>query len=138
MRVVLDTNVFVAAGFNPRSHSAQILEAARRGELQLVWHEATRNETRRMLERIPRVSWQAVESLFLPETEVTDPLDLGRYSFVPDADDRKFAALAELADCPIVTNDDDLLSNRDRLSVPVLTPRELFERLDDANAMSGV
>lgn len=85
-----------------------------------------------MLTRIPRVSWRAVEDLFRAENEVTDPLHLDRYSFVLDSDDRKFAALAELAGCPIVTSDDDLLSNKGRLGVAVLTPREFMEpRQDD-------
>ena len=129
MRVVLDTNVFVAAGFKPRSHSARLIEGVRNRSLEMVWHRTTREETRKMLTRIPRVSWQAVEGLFLPEHEVQGTLDLSRYDFVPDADDRKFAALGELADCPIITSDDDLLSNRDRLSVAVVTPREFIEAL---------
>ena len=31
--VVLDTNVFVAAGFNPGSHSARLIEAVRAGRV---------------------------------------------------------------------------------------------------------
>jgi hypothetical protein len=34
--VVLDTNVFVAAGFNPRSASARIVEAVKRGQVRMV------------------------------------------------------------------------------------------------------
>jgi len=35
-RVVLDTNVFVAAGFNPGSHSARLVEAVHDGRLRMV------------------------------------------------------------------------------------------------------
>jgi ATP-binding cassette subfamily B protein/subfamily B ATP-binding cassette protein MsbA len=42
-RVVLDTNVFVAAGFNPGSHSA-LVAAVRDGRLRLVWDDATHTE----------------------------------------------------------------------------------------------
>ncbi len=42
--VVLDTNVFVAAGFNPGSHSARIVEAVRNGRLRMVWDNATQAE----------------------------------------------------------------------------------------------
>jgi PIN domain len=42
--VVLDTNVFVAAGFNPGSHSARLVEAVRDGRLRMVWNDATHAE----------------------------------------------------------------------------------------------
>ena len=42
--VVLDTNVFVAAGFNRGSHSAWLVEAVRDGRLRMVWDNATRAE----------------------------------------------------------------------------------------------
>ena len=42
--VVLDTNVFVAAGFNPGSHSARLVEAVRDRRLRMIWDEATREE----------------------------------------------------------------------------------------------
>ena len=34
---MLDTNVFVAAGFNPGSHSAWLVEAVRDGRLRMIW-----------------------------------------------------------------------------------------------------
>ena len=40
--VVLDTNVLVAAGFNPRSASARIVNAVKQGKLHMLWNEATR------------------------------------------------------------------------------------------------
>ena len=40
-QVVIDTNVFVAAGFNPRSAAARILAAVREGRFQLIWNEPT-------------------------------------------------------------------------------------------------
>jgi len=41
-RVVIDTNVFVAAGFNAKSASARILAAVREGRFQLIWNRPTR------------------------------------------------------------------------------------------------
>src|ERR1700740_419873 len=52
-RIVIDTNVFVAAGFNPRSAAARILTAVREGRFQLIWNEPTRRETGRTLPQIP-------------------------------------------------------------------------------------
>ena len=45
--VVLDTNVFVAAGFNPRSASARIVDAVKHGQVRMVWNDATRREPAR-------------------------------------------------------------------------------------------
>jgi hypothetical protein len=39
--VVIDTNVFVAAGFNRRSAAARIVAAVREGHFQLVWNKPT-------------------------------------------------------------------------------------------------
>ena len=66
-QVVLDTNVFVGAGFNPRSHSALLLEAVRDGRLRMVWDDATHEEIYHVLRRIPRLSWGAVAELFRDE-----------------------------------------------------------------------
>jgi len=43
--IVIDTNVFVAAGFNPRSASARILADIRRGRFLLIWNKPTQRET---------------------------------------------------------------------------------------------
>jgi hypothetical protein len=56
-QVVLDTNVFVGAGFKPRSHSALLLEAVRGGRLRIVWDDATHEEIEHVLRRIPPLSW---------------------------------------------------------------------------------
>jgi predicted nucleic acid-binding protein len=50
------------------------------------------------------------------------------FDFIPDADDRKFAALAESTGAVLLTNDDDLLSNRDRARLEILTPGEFWEQ----------
>lgn len=125
---VLDTNVFVAAGFNPSSASARILKAVREGRLNLIWNEPTRRETEMILRRIPRLSWGNVADLFRPEMEFTGPVDPEGFAFIADPDDRKFAALSAAANVPVVTNDNHLLTHRDMMGVQVLTPRELLAR----------
>jgi predicted nucleic acid-binding protein len=62
--VVIDTNVFVAAGFNSRSAAARILAAVREGHLELVWNKPTRRETETILRRIPGLDWARVVDLF--------------------------------------------------------------------------
>lgn len=114
---ILDTNVFVAGGFNSGSASAHLLRAVEAGRLELVWSEATRRETKAVLERIPRLNWSRAAHLFRPEAERPAPADLSAVTFVEDPEDRKFAALSLAAGVPLVTADDHLLSHRDRLDV---------------------
>ncbi len=131
MRVVLDTNVLVAAGFNPRSSAARIVEAVRRGELALVWHAATRAESRAIIEQIPPLDWASVADLFDPAQEHLGPLDADAFTQIADPDDRKFAALASAAGAVLVSNDAHLLAVRESLSFPVRTSHELALSLKD-------
>jgi predicted nucleic acid-binding protein len=126
--IVIDTNVFVAAGFNPRSAAARILAGVRDGRFQLIWNEPTRRETEMILRRIPHLDWERVADLFQPETEFTGPVDPESFAFVPDPEDRKFAALSVAAQTPLVTNDNHLLSHQDGIGVDVLTPRAFLAR----------
>ena len=57
--IVIDTNVFVAAGFNPRSASAGVLAAVRQGRFQLIWNKPTQRETEMILRRISRSTGRA-------------------------------------------------------------------------------
>ena len=124
-QVVIDTNVFVAAGFNPSSHAAAILAAVRSGALAFVWNEATRSETEAVLRRIPPLRDTGAFDLFRGTPPYQGAVDESAFAFVTDPGDRKFAALAAATGSTLVTNDDDLLSVRDRIFVSVLTPREL-------------
>ena len=125
--VVLDTNVFVAAEFNPDSASARIVEAVRAGHLRMAWNEDTRTETEHVLRQIPPLSWRDVSDLFHQEWREekgrTDAFD-----HIPDPADRKFAALAAAAGSVLVTQDDHLLAQRERSRITVLTPREFEAR----------
>ena len=107
--IVIDTNVFVAAGFNPRSASSRVLAAVRQGRFQLIWNKPTQRETEMILRRIPRLDWERVAILFQPEGEFTGPVDPDAFVLVRDRDDRKFAALSAAAKRPLVTNDNHLL-----------------------------
>jgi predicted nucleic acid-binding protein len=129
-RAVLDTNVFVAAGFNPASASAQLLDEIRRGRLALIWNEATRNEVRAVLKQIPKLRWEDVAPLFRPETEYREELDFSEVEFVEDPQDRKFAALTLSSGAALVSADDHLLSQRDRLEV--FKPAQFLRHLQEA------
>jgi predicted nucleic acid-binding protein len=128
LRLVLDTNLFVAASFNGRSHSARILGRVRQGDWTMVWNEATRHETKAVLDQIPPVSFRPFRKLFRDEDEFTGDTHAEDYRQIGDPDDRKFAALAAAAEAVLVSNDDDLLSVRDDLNITVLTPSEMWDR----------
>jgi putative PIN family toxin of toxin-antitoxin system len=125
--VVVDTNVFVAAGFNPRSASAKIVEAVKQGQIRMVWDEATRREIERMMQHIPPLRAHVVSDLFRPKNHCAVATHPERFSFVTDPDDRKFAALAHAAGAVLISNDDDLMRHRDRLEVTVLTPSAFWQ-----------
>jgi len=131
--VVLDTNVFVAAGFNDESHSARLIEGVRRGDLTLVWNEATRHESQRVVEQIPPLSWEPFGDLFEDEGRYEAPIGPEEIDYVPDPADRKYAALAGATDATLITNDDDLLANREQAEVTIVSPGEYFERRREAS-----
>ena len=126
--IVIDTNVFVAAGFNANSASARILAAIRERRFQLVWNEPTRRETEFVLRRIPHLRWDKFAGLFRPEGEFTCRVDPNDFAFIEDPDDRKFAALAAAAEVPLVTSDNHLLAHRNLIGFDVLTPPAFLAR----------
>jgi 5-carboxymethyl-2-hydroxymuconate isomerase/predicted nucleic acid-binding protein len=126
--VVIDTNSFVAAAFNPGSHSARVIEAVRAGRLRLVWNDATRREIEYVVHKIPPISFEPFAALFRPEDRYEGETHPERYGHVPDPDDRKFLALAEAAGATVITQDDHLLAGRERAQVPVLRPGEFLEK----------
>jgi uncharacterized protein len=126
--VVIDTNVFVAAGFNPRSASARILQGVREGRFRLIWNEPTRRAIEMILRRIPRLDWGRVADLFRPEGEFTGPVDPEAFAAIEDPDDRKFAALSAAARAPLVTSDKHVLAQSSAVGIEAVTPTAFLAR----------
>jgi uncharacterized protein len=135
--VVLDTNVLVAAGFNPRSASAKIVDAVTHGQVRMVWNDATRREIEHIVGKIPPLRARADARLFRPADRFTAPTHPERFAFIPDPDDRKFAALAEAAGATLISNDEHLLAHQDRIAMPVLTPGAFQRRLQCSSESQG-
>ncbi|RPI55663.1 MAG: PIN domain-containing protein [Chloroflexi bacterium] len=127
LKVVLDTNLFVAAGFNPRSRSARILGEVAKGALAMAWNDGTRGEIRAVLTQIPPLSWERWADLFREEHRHRGETHPERFSLVPDPEDRKFAALAEATGATLVSNDAHLLAGRDEYDFPILSPGEFWD-----------
>jgi predicted nucleic acid-binding protein len=128
--VILDTNVLVASGFNPKSHSAQIVEQVRCVLLRMTWAEQTRDEAEWIVRKIPPLSWTAIAELFRSEDCYYGALFPERFQQIPDQADIKFAALSDATGFPLITMDKGILSVRDTLAVPVWMP---FEFLSDSH-----
>ena len=136
--VVLDTNVFVAAGFNPGSHSARLVEAVRDGRLRMFWDDATHAEIEHVMRQIPRLSWTRIADLFRSEDRFGGSTHPEAFGFVPDPADRKFAALAHAVQAPLVTSDAGLLNAGGQMAVPVLKPSEFARRCGALYRVSGL
>lgn len=126
---MLDTNVVVAAGFEPAGHAARLLDEIRRGAVRMVWNDATRREAEHIVRKIPPLSWMPVAALYRPEDRFDGPTDPGAFHFVPDPDDRKFLALAVATGAALVTLDEHLLGVRALAGAPILRPGEFLRQL---------
>jgi predicted nucleic acid-binding protein len=67
-----------------------------------------------------------VAELFRDEDRYEGETSPEKFDYIPDADDRKFAALSKATGVSLITNDDHLLSNRDRAGLE--TPRAYWDR----------
>jgi predicted nucleic acid-binding protein len=123
-RVVLDTDVLVAAAYNPRSASRHVIEACLGGELTPVLSPALRREYEFILARAAhrRPYLERIHQL-LDGAEVVEPAQTPRV--VPDdpGDDKLVAALA--AGVALVSNDAHLLALADREGLEVVRPADV-------------
>jgi putative PIN family toxin of toxin-antitoxin system len=127
-RVVLDTNVLVAAAYNPASASRRVVEACLDGELAAVLSTALRREYefilaravrgRPYLERIHRLvdGAQVVEPAQTPRVVADDP------------DDDKLVSAALAAGATLVTNDAHLLAIAGHEGLKVVRPANVRSR----------
>jgi predicted nucleic acid-binding protein len=127
--VVIDTNLFVAAGFNPASDAARVLAAIRAGGLRLVWNASTRRETESIVGKIPPLAGTDLSDLSRPNGRYDGPTRPDAFASVPDPDDRKFAALAAATGAVLLTRDRHLLDGRPHSEVVVLTPGEFVRQV---------
>ena len=111
-RIVLDTNVLVAAAYAESSASRRIIEACLCDELIAVASPAVKNEYEFILARaVRKPDYEGRLAELLEGMELVEP-DEPRRVVIEDADDDKFlaAALAGRAEW-IVTNDRHLLQH---------------------------
>ena len=126
-RVVLDTNVLVAAVYNPGSASRSAVEACLDGKLKPVLSPALRREYEFILARAARgrPHLERIHRL-LESTEIVEPGQTPR--MVPDdPEDDKLAAVALAAEAVLVTNDAHLLALAGHEGLEVIRPTDVRE-----------
>jgi hypothetical protein len=136
VKVVIDTNVFVSSVFGgvPR----QVVELWFDGRITLCLSEPIVTEYQRVLREIGAVSEaeeRALIEAFASGEGVLYTADPPLIEGVsPDPDDDKFleCALELEAEC-VASGDSDLLELGSYMGIPVLTPRELLERVGEAS-----
>ena len=127
-RVVLDTNVLVAAAYNPRSASHRVVEACLGGGLTPVVSGALRREYEFILARAAR-GRPYLEQIhrLLDGAEVVEPARAPRV--VPDdPEDDKLVAAALAAGAVLVTNDAHLLAVAGHEGLEVVRPADRWAR----------
>jgi putative PIN family toxin of toxin-antitoxin system len=127
-RVVLDTNVLVAAAYNPRSASRRVVDACLEGELTPVLSGALRREYEFILDRAAR-SRPYLEKIqrVLNSAEVVEPAQTPRV--VPDdPEDDKLVAVARAAGAVLISNDAHLLALAGHEGLMVVRPVDVRSR----------
>ena len=125
-RVVLDTNVLVAAAYAPASASRRIVEACLQGDLVAVASEAIKREYEFILARAVRFDeYQGRLEEFLEKLDLVEPSQTPRL-VADDPDDDKFLAAAVAGRAGwLITNDRHLLILDPYHDVRVVTPAAL-------------
>ena len=124
-RVVLDTNVLVAAAYNPRSASRHVVEACLGGELTAVVSGALRREYEFILARAAR-GRPYLEQIrrLLDGAEVVEPAQTPR-AVPADPGDDKLVAAALAAGAVLVSNDGHLLALAGHEGLEVVRPADV-------------
>ena len=130
MKVYLDTNVLVSA-FTARGLCADLVRYLL-AEHDVMTGEVNLVELRRVLADYFHASDQQlamVEGLLRDQVIVPRPATPSRLPLRDDDDARVLASAVEGAADLLVTGDKDLLSVAARAPLPILSPREAWERL---------
>ena len=131
VRLVIDTNIFVAEVRAADSSSRQLLDAVAAGRATLLVSPPVFREYQRVLPKAVRSDER--EKLIRTWIGRAEPIAAGRGPRViaDDPDDDKFVALALAGKADaIVSNDEHLLGSAGRFDMPVLRPGEALRLLE--------
>jgi putative PIN family toxin of toxin-antitoxin system len=131
LRILVDTNVFVASAYNEGSASAKIVNAVRQKKFQLVVSPAIMQEYEAVLSRAIRSDvarervWQTLEAAENVVPEQNPPV-------TEDRSDDKFLAAAVASEASaIVTSDQHLLAVHPYQAIDILKPTVFWNSLPE-------
>lgn len=130
VRVVMDTNVFVAAYWAPHSASAKLIQACIDGAATAVYTHQVRREVDKILRqiRLPERYFHYLDK-FWAGAELVEAVAVDDVA-IDDPDDRKFLEAAAGGDADfIATNDEHLLSVGYVGRTEILSPGSLVKVL---------
>jgi len=136
MRVVIDTNVLIAAVTRPRGTSARLLAAWREGRIELVASEATLREAELVLGGgwLARMTSREAVRALLGELRARSVIvEAERIEGLPlrDEGDRRLVEAAAAGGARyLVTTDRELLRYRGQAGTEIVTPAELLRLLE--------
>jgi len=136
VRIILDTNVLLSAFLGPTGTCRLLLDLVLKRRVRLLVDDRILDEYREVLPRPefgldPRDCLEFIENIeAMAERAVGAPIE----DDLPDEEDRRFieCAIGGLADCIVTGNKRHFPAGACR-GIPVLSPRELLNRVVGAN-----
>lgn len=134
-RLVIDSNVWIAALISPTGTARQLVDAILDNDIDILMSEATFDELVSRLDRPKFDRYREPEAWNLFLSELVELAlwqeDAGTTTGISrDADDDKFLALAVMGQADaIVSGDGDLLELGTHDGIPIVTPAEILQRL---------
>lgn len=139
-RLVIDSNVWIAALISPTGTARQLLDAVLDLDIDILMSESTFAELASRLDRPKFDRYREPESWNLFLSELVEVAlwheDAGSATGTSrDADDDKFLALAVTGQVDaIISGDSDLLDLVTHEGIPVLTPAQFLQRLRESES----
>ena len=136
-RLVIDSNVWIAALISPAGAARQLVDAVLDRNTDILMSEATFAELVSRLERPKFDRYRAPEAWNLFLSELVELAlwqeDAGTSNGISrDPDDDKFLALAVIGQADaIISGDRDLLDLVSHEGIPILTPAQFLQRLGE-------
>ncbi len=129
VRVVLDTNCFLAARWNPSSASGRIIRMCLDGELRHLCTPAIAREMRRLVRQVGATpSFSASVERYLESAEMVEPVPVPERA--ADPDDQKFLECAAAGADYLVSSDNHLLDVRGAGRALVVKPAQFLRWLE--------
>jgi putative PIN family toxin of toxin-antitoxin system len=139
-RLVIDSNVWIAALISPTGTARQLLDAVLDLDIDILMSESTFAELASRLDRPKFDRYREPETWNLFLSELVELAqwheDAGSATGTSrDADDDKFLALAVTGQADaIISGDSDLLELVTHEGIPVLTPAQFLQRLRESES----